>query len=136
MTTNTATDTPTTEEELPPTLGDLLLKATTTPREKAAVRALVEEGTVLARDNVRTALAAKTGHGTMGCSWERFGSRLYTLGLTDGERAFADLVLSIAGPHQTGMARVMELDERRLAIILRALVQLSGCDTIAVGQRV
>lgn len=47
-----------------------------------------------------------------------------------------DLVLSIAGPHQTGLARVMELDDRRLAIILRAMIQLSGCDTIAVGTRI
>jgi hypothetical protein len=124
-----------TGEDPAPPLGELLLRTAATARELAAVGALAEEEHLLARDNVRAALVVKTGGGTMGCSWERFGSRLYTLGLDDAERAFAGLVLSLAGPHQTSLTRVLDLDERRLAILLRAMVSLSGCDTIAVGTR-
>jgi hypothetical protein len=124
-----------TEEGLAPPLGELLLRTAATARESAAVGALVEEEQLLARDNVRAALVVKTVGGTMGCSWERFGGRLYTLGLDDAERAFAGLVLSLAGPHKTSLTRVLDLDERRLAILLRAMVSLSGCDAIAVGTR-
>jgi hypothetical protein len=44
-----------------------------------------------------------------------------------------DLALSIASPHQTSLTRVMDLDERRLAILLRAMISLSGVGTLAVG---
>ena len=135
MTTIKETEALTAEEEDAPTVGTLLLRSAPSLRDRAAVQALVDEECILARDNVRTALVVKEG-GVMRCSWEGFGSRLYTLGLPDDERAFADFVLSIAGPHQTGMARVTELDERRLLIVLRAMVQPSGCDTIAVGKRI
>ncbi|MFI6276700.1 hypothetical protein [Streptomyces sp. NPDC050988] len=135
MTTTKETDVHTIDEEDAPSLGALLLASAANPRHKAAVRALVDEEIILRRDLVRIALVVKTPEGRMGCDWERFGKRLYTLGLNEGERAFLDLVLSIAGPHQTSLARVLELDDRRLAIVLRATVQLSGCDTLAIGTR-
>ncbi|WP_405956131.1 hypothetical protein [Streptomyces phaeochromogenes] len=123
------------EEEDAPSLGALLLASAANPRDKAAVRALVDEEFILSLERIRTALVVKTPDGRMGCDWERFGKRLYTLGLNEGDRAFLDLVLSLAGPHQTSLARVLEIDDRRLAIVLRAVVQLSGCDTLAVGTR-
>lgn len=123
------------EDEDAPSLGTLLLASAGNPRDQAAVRALVDEEVILGRERIRTALVVKKADGRMGCDWERFGKRLYVLGLDEGERAFLDLVLSLAGPHQTSLSRVLELDDRRLAIVLRAVVQLSGCDTLAVGTR-
>ncbi|QQM41982.1 hypothetical protein [Streptomyces liliifuscus] len=135
MTTTQDTDVHTIDEEDAPSLGALLLASAANPRHKAAVRALVDEEFLLSLERVRTALVVKTPEGRMGCDWERFGKRLYTLGLNESDRAFLDLVLSLAGPHQTSLARVLEIDDRRLAIVLRATVQLSGCDTLAIGTR-
>ncbi|MEV2193324.1 hypothetical protein AB0I02_20400 [Streptomyces phaeochromogenes] len=106
MTTTRETDVRTLdEEEDAPSLGALLLASAVNPRDRAAVRALVDEELILARDHIRTALVVKTTAGRMGCDWERFGKRLYTLGLDEGERAFLDLVLSLAGPHRTSRPR-------------------------------
>ncbi|MEV2228395.1 hypothetical protein AB0H69_07420 [Streptomyces phaeochromogenes] len=135
MTTTKETDVHTIDEEDAPSLGALLLASAANPRDKAAVRALVDEEIILGRERVRMALVVKRADGRMGCDWERFGKRLYTLGLNESDRSFLDLVLSLAGPHQTSLARVLEIDDRRLAIILRATVQLSGCDTLAIGTR-
>lgn len=123
------------DEEDAPSLGSLLLASATSPRDKAAVRALVDEEKILARDHVQRALVVKTPEGRMGCDWERFSKRLYILGFNEGERAFLELILSIAGPYQVSLSRVLELDERRLAIVLRGLVQWSDCDTLAIGTR-
>ncbi len=38
--------------------------------------------------------------------------------------------------HQTSLIRVQKLDDRQLAIVLCALIALSGRDAIAVGTRV
>lgn len=59
MTTTTAPETTTVEEEKPPAIGKLLLKSATHPRDKAAVQALVDEGKLLERGNVRTALVVE-----------------------------------------------------------------------------
>ena len=117
-----------------PPFEEMLLKAAVTPREQAAVRALVDEEQILARPAFRRALAWETGEG-IEFSWQNLACYLYGLGLNDAERAFVDLVLSIASPHQTSLTRVMDLDERRLAILLRAMISLSGVDTLAVGTR-
>lgn len=117
-----------------PTFEEQLLKAAVTPREQAAVRALVDEEQILARDAFRRALVWHTAEG-MEFSWQNLACYLYGLGLDDAERGFVDLVLSIASPHQTSLVRVMDLDERRLAIVLRAIISLSGVDTLAVGTR-
>ncbi|MFF1596555.1 hypothetical protein ACFVYV_03500 [Streptomyces mirabilis] len=137
MTTTRATEVPSEGEgDLAPSLGELLLKSTATLRERVAVQALVEEERIFTLDRVRSALISRAGDGTMQCDWDRMLGRLYSLGLNDEERAFLGLVLSIVGPSQTSLVRVMQLDERRLAIILRAMVRLSSCDTIAVGTRI
>ncbi|MGW3653459.1 hypothetical protein [Streptomyces sp. NPDC000878] len=131
MTTRTETDSSEFAEGAPP-LGELLLRSATNLRDRVAVRALVEEGVLLARDTVRTALVVKAHDDTVGCGWERFAQRLCTIHLTDEERAFAHMILSLAGPHQTSLSLVLELDDRRLGIVLRAMVQLSGTDALTV----
>lgn len=121
------------DTEAPP-FEEVLLKAAVTPREQAAVRALVDEEQILTRPAFRRALAWDTDDG-IEFSWQNLTCYLYGLGLDDAERAFIDLVLSIASPHQTSLTRVMDLDERRLAILLRAMISVSGVDTLAVGTR-
>lgn len=117
-----------------PPFEEVLLKAAVTPREQAAVRALVQEEQILARPAFRRALVWHTDEG-IELSWQNLACYLYGLELDASGRAFVDLVLSIAWPHQTSLTRVMDLDERRLAIILRAMISLSGVDTLAVGTR-
>lgn len=117
-----------------PPYEEALLKAAATPRQKAAVRALVEEEQILARPTFRNALAWNT-EDDLEFSWQNLACCLYGLGLDESGRAFVDLVLSIASPHQSSLTLVMDLDERRLAIILRAMISLSGVDTLAVGTR-
>jgi hypothetical protein len=122
------------EEEAVPTLGERLLEAAT-PREQVAIRALVEEGHLLTLDAVKAALVRETDHG-LKCSWDRLSARLWDMGLDDEQRAFAALVLSTVISHQTSLTDVIGMDERRLAIVLRAIIRLSGNDTLAVGTRV
>jgi len=117
-----------------PPFEEVLLKAAVTPRDQAAVRALVEEGQILALDTVRRDLVCHTDAG-LEFTWQHLSCSLYSLGLDESGRAFVDLVLSIAWPHQTSLVRVMDLDERRLAIVLRAMISLSGNETLAVGTR-
>ncbi|GAB2961740.1 hypothetical protein GCM10023080_022620 [Streptomyces pseudoechinosporeus] len=125
---------PSTEEEVAPSLGERLLRSAT-PCERVAVRALVEEGHLLTLDAVKAALVRETDHGPE-CCWDHLSARLYEMGLDDEQRAFVDLVLSTVTSHQTSLARVIGMDARRLAIVLRAIIRLSGNDTLAVGTRV
>jgi len=129
----TLTTTAVEDTDTPP-FEELLLKAAVTPREQAAVRALVEEEQILARDNFRRAMTWQTDEG-IEFSWQNLACNLYGLNLDESERAFIDLVLSIVWPHQTSLVRVMDLGERRLAIVLRAMIRLAGNDTLAVGTR-
>ncbi|MEU6256192.1 hypothetical protein [Streptomyces sp. NPDC047043] len=99
-----------------------------------AAQALADEGAILARDTVRTALVVKQG-GRMTCRWEGLSGRLYTLALDEQERAFLGLVLSMVGIAHVTIPAVEELDERRLLVIQRAILRLSGNDRIAVGTR-
>jgi hypothetical protein len=50
-------------------------------------------------------------------------------------RSFLGLVLSIVGVQQSYLATVEYLDERRLKIVLRAMVRLADHDQIAIGTR-
>ncbi|UXY25015.1 hypothetical protein N8I84_42065 (plasmid) [Streptomyces cynarae] len=134
MTTTAQTSRAASDEDNTPPLGELLLRSARNPRERAAVQALVDEEQLLDRPNVRSALVTKE-NGTMTCQWTHFAGRLYTLSLTDGERAFLSFVAGMVGGRETSLTWVEELDERRLAIVLRSLARLAGCDTIAVGTR-
>lgn len=128
--------TPSTDEAAEPPLGEQLLPVASGLREEVAVWALTAEEQILSRDTVRKALVYRNLDGTLGLAWERLDSRFYELGLDESALGFLDLVLSMAGiAHRTSLVRVMDLDERRTAIILRAMIRLSGCDTLAVGTR-
>ncbi|MEU9172202.1 hypothetical protein AB0D34_31180 [Streptomyces sp. NPDC048420] len=134
----TRTPTPadaTAEETLTPSLSELLIRSAVGLRDRTAVQALVEEDKLLSRDNVRTALVSKQ-NGVMTCRWESVAKRTHTLGLDDGEQAFLELVLSIAGIRQSYLTAVALLDERRLKILLQALTRLACNDRIAIGTRV
>ncbi|WP_405583242.1 hypothetical protein [Streptomyces sp. NBC_01092] len=96
---------------------------------------MAEEEKLLALSNVRAALVTKED-GVMTCRWESIAGRVYTLGLDEGERAFLGLVLSIVGVQRSHLAAVRYLDERRLKIVLQAMVRLAGNDRIAIGTRV
>jgi len=117
-----------------PELGALLAASAKNNRDRIAAQALDEEATILARDNVRTALVEKQD-GRMVARWEGLSERLYTLGLDEAERAFLGLILSIVSIGSITLAAVEELDERRLLIIQRAILRLAGNDRIAIGTR-
>jgi hypothetical protein len=121
------------EPDAPP-LGELLVRSAVGLRERVAVQALVEEEELLALDNVRAALVTKRD-GVMTCRWEGMASRLHTLGLEEGDRVFLGLVLSIVGARQSYLAAFENLDERRLKIVLQAILRLSSSDRIAIGTR-
>ncbi|MFG2377360.1 hypothetical protein ACGFY9_38595 [Streptomyces sp. NPDC048504] len=133
----TSTPSPhTTNDELDiPPLGELLVRSAVSLRDRTAVQALVEEELLLARDRVRKALVTQQD-GVTTCRWEGMSGRLYTLELDEGERAFLGLVLSIVGVQQSYLAAVEYLDERRLEIVLRAMIRLAADnDRIAIGAR-
>ncbi|MFG3265031.1 MULTISPECIES: hypothetical protein [Streptomyces] len=110
-----------------PTLGECLVRSAVGLRDRTAVRALVEEEQILARANVRAALVTKQ-NGVMTCRWEGMAGRLYTLGLSDSERAFLGLVLSIVGMRHSYLSTVECLGEHRLGIVLRAITRLATED--------
>ncbi|GAB2957419.1 hypothetical protein GCM10023080_016170 [Streptomyces pseudoechinosporeus] len=99
---------PSTEEEAALPLGERLLRSAT-PRERVAVRALVEEGHLLNLDAVKAALVRETDSGPR-CSWDHLSVRLHEMGLDDEQRAFVDLVLSTVTSHQTSLARVIGME--------------------------
>lgn len=117
-----------------PSFGDLLMQAAVTPRQKAAVWALVEEAEILSSNVVRRNLVCETGTG-MEFTWQHLACALYGLGLDESGQAFLDLVLSLAGPHQTSLARVTELGNRRLVIVLQAMTRLADNNIIAIGTK-
>ncbi|MFD8934067.1 hypothetical protein ACFV0R_02200 [Streptomyces sp. NPDC059578] len=103
--------------------------------EQAAVAALIEEGDVLAREDVRHLLVVEDGDVAV-CDWPRFEAQYRTgLVLDVGERAFLDLVVAIGFPRLVPLWQVENLGDRRLAVILRALARLAGSETVAVGVR-
>ncbi|MFF2021198.1 hypothetical protein ACFVW2_05240 [Streptomyces sp. NPDC058171] len=103
--------------------------------ERAAVAALIHEGDVLAREDVRELLVVDTGKRAH-CDWPRFEAQYKTaLVLDTGERAFLELVVAIGFPRLVPLWQVENLDERRLAVVLRALAALAGAERIAVGTR-
>ncbi|MEV0982504.1 hypothetical protein [Streptomyces sp. NPDC049915] len=69
------------------------------------------------------------------CRWDNMMGRLYTLGLDEDDRTFLGLVLSLLPIGLFTLSAAQDLEERRLQILLRAIVTLSGNDRIAVGTR-
>lgn len=129
-------DTEDTEDTTIRALEKLLLKETTQPRDKAALRALIEEGTLLDRDTVRRELIVTNDRGTpTGCAWDRLAKNRFGLDLNEEQRIFLDVILSVAGPHHVNLGWLMEIDDRRLAILLRAMTEMAGNNTIAIGTK-
>lgn len=117
------------------TIGARLL-ASATDRERIALAALVEEAGILAQPAVQKALVWEDRNGVARCAWQRLDNSRHGLGLDACEAAFLSLVLSTAGVgHPTSLMRATHLDERRLAIALRVMIELSGCDTLTVDTR-
>ncbi|WP_405645040.1 hypothetical protein [Streptomyces uncialis] len=103
--------------------------------ERAAVAALIEEGDVLARGDVRDLLVVENG-AVVFCDWPRFEAQYRcVLVLDEGEDAFLTLVLATAFPRLVPLWKVEVLGDRRLVIVLRALARLAGADSVAVGCR-
>ncbi|MFF2022454.1 hypothetical protein ACFVW2_11710 [Streptomyces sp. NPDC058171] len=126
-----------TEPDDPPLLSDRLTAWARSRDigERAAVAALIEEGDVLAREDVRHLLIAETDR-TASCDWPRFEAQYRTaLVLTTSERAFLDLVVAVGFPRLVPLWQVENLGDRRLAVVLRALAALAGSETVAVGTR-
>lgn len=135
MTTKPFLDAEDTSNDEAPLFEELLLRAAVTRREKAAVWALLEEEQILTLDAVRRNLVSQTDAGDVEFTWQHLSCGLYGLGLDESGRSFLDLVLSLAGPHQTSLTRVTDLGNRRLGIVLQAMTQLAGNDTIAIATR-
>ncbi|MGW0821853.1 hypothetical protein [Streptomyces sp. NPDC002845] len=115
-------------------LGAELVKSAREGRDRIAMQALVDEASILARDNVRSTLVVEQD-GRVTALWERLSGRVYTLGLDEHQRAFLGLVLSIVGIGQVTLAAVPDLDERRMLIVQRAILALTGNDRVAIGVR-
>lgn len=131
MTTTTAA-----EDTVIPALEQLLLQESTHPRDRATLRALIEERTILANHDVRRLLIVTDNVGApVGCAWERLTNNRFGLGLDVERRAFLDVVLSLASPHRVNLGWLMEINDRRLAILLRAMTEMVGNDTIAIATR-
>ncbi|MEU0688109.1 hypothetical protein [Streptomyces uncialis] len=105
--------------------------------EQAAVAALLEEGDVLARRDVRDLLVVEhEDEAVVFCDWPRFEAQYRcVLVLDEGEDAFLTLVLATAFPRLVPLWKVEVLGDRRLVIVLRALARLAGSDSVAVGCR-
>lgn len=112
-----------------------LLSNTRFRSHQAAIRALIEERTVLSLPAVQRALIVNSRRGRSAqLAW--LSGHRYSLVLDEGQRSFLGLVLSLVGMGVTTLASVEDLDERRLLIILRAIQRVAGNETIAVGTRV
>jgi hypothetical protein len=117
-------------------LEKLLSKQSTSVRDRAALRALLEEETVLAGEDVRRSLIVTNDSGTpVGCAWDRLARDRFGLDLDEEQRIVLDVVLSIAGPHHVNLGWLMEINDRRLAVLLRAMTEMAGNNTIAIGTR-
>ncbi|MEV3874522.1 hypothetical protein [Streptomyces sp. NPDC049906] len=101
--------------------------------ERIAVAALIEEGDVLARGDVRDLLVAETGTAAS-CDWPRFeASYRNSLVLDASERAFLDFVVAVSFPRLVPLWQVEHLGERRLVVVLRALAALAGAGAVTVS---
>jgi hypothetical protein len=111
-----------------------LLRNTKIRRHRAAIQALVEERTILSLPSVQQVLIVDSRKGRA-AHFPALSGLQYALGLDEEQRTFLALVMSMVGLGITTLASVEDLDDRRLPIILRAILRLAGNDTIAVGTR-
>ncbi|MFH8657504.1 hypothetical protein [Streptomyces afghaniensis] len=131
--TESATPAPDADDEFRE-LGEQLLRTATSTAYRAAVQALIEEQTILSVRAVRHALIVDSGRARK-ANFEGLSGRQYNLGLDPEQHAFLDLVLSMVSIGRTNICVVQDLDDRRLPIILRAILRLAGNEDLAVGRR-
>ncbi len=111
-----------------------LLRNTLNRRHRAAVQALVEERTVLSQRTVQRVLLVDSRKGHY-ADFPALSGLLYGLGLDEGQRTFLALVMSMVGLGITTLASMEDLDDRRLPIMLRAILRMAGNEDLAVGRR-
>ncbi|WP_030569904.1 hypothetical protein [Streptomyces aureocirculatus] len=111
-----------------------LLAWPATDVDAIAVRMLVEEHEILDRPEFQHVTVVQ-GEAGVRADWVNLSLRLDKLVRDEEERQFLEIVLAIALGRQIFLDCVLRLDERRLAIVLRALVTWAGVDSIAVGTR-
>ncbi|WP_435596017.1 hypothetical protein [Streptomyces albogriseolus] len=111
-----------------------LLRNTRHRRHRAAVQALVEERTVLSVPAVQRILVVDSRKGRA-ADFPQLSGLLYGLGLDEGQRSFLSLVMSMVGLGITTLASMEDLDDRRLPIMLRAILRMAGNEDLAVGGR-
>ncbi|GAA3956571.1 hypothetical protein GCM10022384_07130 [Streptomyces marokkonensis] len=126
---------PVPEEAAEPSVATILRKGAKGPRERAVAQALIEEQTILELNSVRSCLLTEDD-GVWTCRWEGLLGRQYGLGLDEEQRAFFGLVLSLLGVGMDPLSAARKLDERRLMVLLRAILKVNGNKTIAVGKRI
>ena len=114
-----------------------LLKKLKQPRDRAGLRALLEEKTVLTHDAVRRNLIVTNDAGVpTGCAWDRLAKARFGFDLDERQRIFLDVILSIAGPHHVNLGWLAEIDDRRFAILLRAMAEMAGNTVMAISTRI
>jgi hypothetical protein len=131
--TQTAPETDTPRPE--PTLGEQLLHSAKglSRGQQAATQALVEDGALLEHEPLMRVLVVDGPDGRPTCEWERLTGKLYTLGLGPEDRLFLGMLLSLVPIGMNTLSGVEHLTERRLVILLRAIVCLAGSDRVAIG---
>ncbi|MCX4994245.1 hypothetical protein [Streptomyces longwoodensis] len=126
---------PSTDTPPEPPLGALLLRSAKyqSRGQRAATQALVEDGTLLDHGPLVRTLVVDGPRGRRTCDWDRLTGKLYTLGLGPEDRLFLGLLLSLVPVGSHTLSGVEHLTERRLVILLRAIVCLAGSDRVAIG---
>ncbi|MFD5697423.1 hypothetical protein [Streptomyces lasiicapitis] len=102
--------------------------------DRIAVTMLLEEQDLLARPGLQRILVVLADDAVY-ADWTHLSLRLDKLDLDEEELQFLEILLAIALGRQILLDSVRCLDERRLAVALRALASWAGCDSIAVGTR-
>ncbi|WP_030566441.1 hypothetical protein [Streptomyces aureocirculatus] len=125
-----------TDETKPTTTAEDLLAWKSSELDAIAVRMLVEEHEILDRPAFQRVTVVQADNGVH-ADWVHLSPCLDKLVHDEDqeERQFLEIVLAIALGRQILLDCVRQLGERRLAIVLRALVAWAGVDSIAVGTR-
>lgn len=91
--------------------------------QRAALTALLEDHELLARPGIRDLLVDDDPNtGAITCDWERLQRHIHSPAITSSERAFLQLLLSLACYPNVHLGTTFtKISTRRRAIVLRAL---------------
>ncbi|MFE1958907.1 hypothetical protein [Streptomyces sp. NPDC059479] len=88
---------------------------------QAGVAALLEEGTLLAREDIQKILLRGTGPDQF-CYWTGLERQLFHVRKTASEHAFLQLVISLASPYTVHIGQALRnLDEHHQSVIFKAM---------------